>query len=34
VSFDGVLTLELGHGIPGEEQVARETMAFARQLLE
>ena len=34
VGFDGVLSLELGHGIPGEEQVARDNVAFVRQLIE
>lgn len=31
--FDGVLSLELGHGIPDEEQVAAETAQFLRSLL-
>ena len=34
VGFDGVLSLELGKGIPGEEQVARDNVAFVRQLIE
>ena len=34
VGFDGVLSLELGHGIPAEEQVPRDNVAFVRQLIE
>ncbi len=34
VGFDGVLSLELGHGIPNEEQVARDNVGFVRKLLE
>ena len=34
VGFDGVLSLELGHGIPAEEQVARGNVPFAWQLIE
>jgi len=33
VGFDGVLSLELGKGIPNEEQVARDNVAFVRQLI-
>lgn len=33
VGFDGVLSLELGHGIPEEERVAAETVQFLRDLL-
>ena len=33
VGFDGVLSLELGHGIPDEEQAARDTVRFFRGLL-
>jgi sugar phosphate isomerase/epimerase len=31
--FDGVLSLELGHGIPDPEQAARESAAFLRGVL-
>jgi len=34
VGFDGVLSLELGKGIPSEEQVARDNVGFVRKLLE
>ncbi len=34
VGFDGVLSLELGHGIPDEEAAARENVGFCRGLLE
>lgn len=33
VGFDGVLSLELGHGIPDEEQAARDNVTFLRVLL-
>ncbi|HID08060.1 MAG TPA: sugar phosphate isomerase/epimerase [Armatimonadetes bacterium] len=33
VGFDGVLSLELGHGIPDEESAARDTVTFFRGLL-
>lgn len=33
VGYDGVISLELGHGIPNEEQAARDNVKFLRGLL-
>ena len=34
VGFDGVLSLELGHGVPEPEQAARDTVTFTRAVCE
>jgi sugar phosphate isomerase/epimerase len=33
VGFDGVLSLELGHGVPQPESAARKNVAFTRGIV-